>query len=281
MRVYKPGKYETVVHYENSLEMLTDWHTVPRDRRKARYNQSFTGGTVEDAKRHLEHGALEHVDSVRELWAELDSIETPKTEWFPAVTGTQVVVPNAIAGIPTVFRRKLHGQSEFAPIKIVFSIATSAGVPEYVIRKRGVAVMAFANKLSAHRPVELMVIYTHGTERRTNDSALILCVDIGHSPMNLAKALGVLASGPVDRGMSFDLTWKYTELPVGSIPWAWNAGGQGTRMETNVRRVLNMKPEDLFLGGAYIDDKVAQDPKAWVEKMVQQFKERNTEGIES
>jgi hypothetical protein len=68
---------------------------------------------------------------------------------------------------------------------------------------------------------------------------------------------------------------------VGSIPWAWNAGGQGKRMETNVRRVLNMKPEDLFLGGAYIDDKVAQDPKAWVEKMVQQFKERNTEGIES
>ena len=278
MRIYKPGAHETVVHYEDSYEMLEDWHTVPDDRRDKRERKSFLGGTIADAQRHLKYGALEHVDDVKALWTQLDEIETPKREWRPSVAGAQVVVPNAIAGIPTSFRRKQYGRSEFAPVKIVFSIATSGGIPEETIRKRGVAVMAFANKLSGYRPVELSVVYTHGTERGTQDAALILCVDVGHAPMNLSKALGILASGPVDRGISFDLTYKYTGLSVGNIPWAWGAGGQERLMEKNVRRVLNLKPQDLYLGGAYIDDSTARRPKEWIEKMIQQYKTRTEEG---
>lgn len=271
-RIVDLNRLERVVYFEDGFDFADAWDSCPRNRKDHTQDTEFMGGTKKEGLEHARVGNLKAVSKVESLWQELDEIETPRPTWVPAITGPQVVVPAALSGIPTCMRRKTNERTEFAPVRIVMNTSVSAGIGADVIRRRGIAAIAFANKLSGYRPVELVGVHTHSLGRG-GDSACVFVIPVGHSPINLAKACGLLASSQLYRGIGFDLTYRYTDLHVGWIPWAWSAGQDHNLMEKNLRRVLGLKRSDVYLGSAYVGKKIDSNPKAWVESMVERYKQ--------
>jgi hypothetical protein len=271
-------KLQCTVTYDYPFELVEKWKSV-LGQRKGNWDtiqhrsDSWAGGTTHDGVEHGIKGNTKIVARVEDLFNQLDEVETPRPVWQPTVAGAYPVIGDYLAGNPLDMRRKQTAYGDTNPIRIVFDVTTVHWLPHKTITDRGVAVLALANKLAAIRPVELVAIVQHSYKSRYG--RLTQWIPIGHSPINIAQALGVLASGPYVRMLSYDLAHHWCPDVGSSLPFAWSDKMECRSQEyVNQTRVdLGLGEEDLCFGPAGAGDDLATKPFEFIKRTIERLYE--------
>jgi hypothetical protein len=221
----------------------------------------WCGGTLDDAMRHANQGAQELVKRAWPKFERLGNLPTPRPEWVPSPCGAFPVVPQAIIGDPNSMRRRVNSARDSHPVRIFLEVAVSAGIEAHTIESRGAAVVALANRLGEMRPVEL---WGHWGMDYHNDSnpAFSYLWRVGHAPLNLAAALGALASAPFVRRVCYNLGRQRHPVCGGRPPWS---------SEKGIRQQIGAGPSDLVFPGGHLNDPLTNDPENFIRRTIERF----------
>ena len=117
-----------------------------------------------------------------------------------AVSGGVPCVPAMLAGHPLAMRRREKIIDDQAPLSIIIDIASSGGISEKTLLKRGAAVTALVRLLSAVRPVTLMIgcstTPTEGERNTDGNSAWHIFTRIDTTPIDLGRTAHLLSHTP-------------------------------------------------------------------------------------
>lgn len=184
-----------------------------------------------------------------------------------AVCGFVPNVPAAIQNHPEAFftRVRDEAQSMNAPLSIYVETSISAGVSNYEIVNRGIAVLAFVLAMQNIRPVDLYVVYAAGECLNTG-----IAVRIESRPLNLSVATWALTNFSFPRRLGFHSIKAVTKKHNRDIPWAWGLAGHSKDYEASIRDAFGLKPDDVYIPGGHLyDTLMLKDPIAWVKQMLE------------
>ena len=225
--------------------------------------------THKECVRKSRHGDESLVPAAEKLLDKLDAVvEIARPEWAPAIAGAYACVPEYLAGLPDHMRAMVPAMSDFTPVEIYVSTTCSAGIDSGLMLKRGTAILALVLKLQQMRPVRLnLLAETHG---RT-DGEYLQVIRVDSAPLNLAVACHCLTHVGFARRLTYGVAQRRDRFN-GQWPSSYNSGG--APWEAHVREVLEMNPQDLYIGAARSWDAMIKDPVRWVNAQVQAFAQR-------
>jgi hypothetical protein len=257
----------------DSPEEYHSWLSTIPSHIAHRYADSWSGGSFESNMDKLAHGDMSVVDEANAIIDQLKDAQV-FTVGIPvmrsSVVGFIPNVPAAIIGHPKdMWRRDIEDNTNLnAPLTIYTEVVVSGGVEHEELMRRGVAVLAFVLAMQAIRPVELYTINMLGGGRACYGTV----TKIETKPLDLARAAYMLTSTGYARALAFSSAYAMSNQVHGdcSGQWPWGSNPQNREYEPAMREMLGMQPEDIFLCGAFLYDKLAlTDPVAWVKQMIE------------
>lgn len=221
--------------------------------------------TWEQAKVNLLKGKLEAAREADKLIDKLagESVELDTPQWQQSVAGYFPCVPAYVAGFPDAMWTQAIVSSDRAPVRIFASVCCSAGVDAGDLEKRGVAILALCQKLQSVRPVELFIYADMGG----SGYALMPCIKIETSPLDLATATYTLSSAAFLRQLCFGWAHKYHW----SGQWAWGTDPRDKDGQRKTREALRLTDTDLLVPGGYSEDPLIKNPVAWINEQVAKY----------
>ncbi len=211
------------------------------------------------------------VPQAETLLEQLDAaIDITHSTWQPSVYGAYPIVPEFLAGAsPDYMRRRQVCSDDVSPITIYVSTTCSASLEADAMLKRGVAILALVLKLQAMRPVKLILLAeTHG---RSNGECL-QAIEINSQPLDLATICFALTHVGFARHLTYSLA---RELDGFNGSWPNQYGDGGARWEAHIRPILDMQPQDLYIGAARSWDEAITNPVPWVNAQIEHFRNLN------
>lgn len=239
--------------------------TMQTGRGKARQDDvdaEWAGGTAAEARARALRGWPEVSGQVRDLFDRLEAIETTRPEWTPSPVGAFPVVGDCLVGHPLPMRRRVNQRDALAPITVGLDLTLWHAHEPELVTARGVATLALVNHLSAVRPVRLVALGVWSkSHARTTAELFAVSFPVGHAPVNLAAACGILASPPLYRNHAITLAVGtcHTMPRGGPLP--------PDKYTAEVKELLGMSPEDLIIEAGQAV-KMAADPEAWIRRTI-------------
>lgn len=227
------------------------------------------GGRIEsvvERRASPDHQVINKAKSIiDQIDAELPMLHT--RELVEDVAGAYPIVPEAMAGYPLCMRRATYVQHTAAPLKLFTCVGVNGGVSNTQLVNRGIAILALAMKLSEMRPVELWVFDSNDAYKRVG-GAQYHCVKVDCAPMDMATAVFLLC----DPGVPRTLMFSAADENGFDGRWGWGADGGmypgEPRYDKAERIALGATPDDLVIRGAMEDDRMLNNPVAWVRDKV-------------
>lgn len=260
---------ETVVIYQSMADMLRCVEASPR------HHLPFCefGGykTTREACEYIRQGATpKECERTQALLAKInDTVQhRQKMQTVAAPSGSRVVVPDVLAGMPFPMRRRVSVSHDLAPVRIVVETLVSMGVEVRQLEQRGAAIAALAMRLGETRPVELWASW--GGRIARHDA--LGRVKLGTSPLTLAEVVAVMTTPMFARNAVYAQNLIQAGAIYGLQDWrgAWNKDPTTYGRNERMREALMLEPQDIFIPGGYFSeaDQFASDPVAWVESYV-------------
>lgn len=173
------------------------------------------------------------------------------------VVGAVPNIPAFLAGHPQCMRRRERTMRDTAPLAIFMDLASSMGIPQADILKRGVVLLALTRMLVLHRPVELWVGTSMGDGGMTSTCAW----QIDTAPIDLARAGFHIA----DVSMSRLFGYATCEMLVNE-----HIGGFGHR-DINMLKQAAGWNEVLYVPAIKYSDPLIQDPVGWLKRTMASY----------
>lgn len=227
----------------------------------------WSGGSREDNLNKLANGDMSLVQEAEALVnkmidAQVFTLGVPMLQH--SVVGFVPNVPAAIIGHPKdMWRRNTEDtQSLNSPLSIYAEVVVSGGVSHEELMQRGIAVLAFVMAMQSVRPIELYTYQGLGNSH----GAYGTVTKVETKPLDLARAAWMLTSPGYARTLAFAGAYH---LGPADGSWPWNSYPVKSEYEPSMREMLEMQPEDIFLCGAFLNDKLAlSNPVEWVRQMI-------------
>jgi hypothetical protein len=205
------------------------------------------------------------------------SVELPSTQdqWVADIAGACPIVPMAIAGLPDNMLRLEQVETSGVPLRIFVSVCLSAGCNERVVRKRGIAINALLQSVSARRPVELMIFGDMGG----HGYIVTPVIRVQAMPLDQSTLTGALTDEKFMRVLMFAYAHEHHRW---TGQWAWGTEPTSKEAQRKTREALGANPDDLLVYGAFIteQDLIIRDPLAWVQEQVALTEKSATEGFQ-
>lgn len=232
-------------------------------------SSSWAGGTYQQGIERGRYGYASKLEEMQSFSQSLEvAVETPRVQWQASPVGAYPIVPEVLIGVPNAMRMRDNSKSALAPLRIFVDLFVSAGIDHDDVTKRGLAVLSLADKVSMVRPVEVICgLVTRGESY--HGERLIAGFKLGHSPLNLSMACGVL-----DPAFIRHVTFQYAIPALGagySIPCPLRAGEDFDEYKKEVSEILTLAPHDLVIGPLSLGDKLTQDPVGFVRREVERL----------
>jgi len=191
----------------------------------------------------------------------LQQLSVNMADWVPSPFGAYPMVEDYLNGSPEPMRRKQWVERDTSALKIVVNGTSSAGIDAKLLARRGLVIAAFTMALGAVRPVELWQVIDG--DGRLGFSAVLW--PLATSPLDLALTCWALSSQRLARGFGYDFI-GWSNGFTGGWPW-----GKHNHLSTIPRlyEVLNLNPEDIYIPSVHLDDKIIQQPKLWLEEVLE------------
>lgn len=193
------------------------------------------------------------------------SVELPSTQdqWVSDIAGACPIVPMAIAGLPDNMLRLEKVETTGVPLRIFVSVCLSAGCSEAIVRKRGIAINALLQAVSARRAVELMIYGDMGGHRYI----VTPVIRVQAMPLDQSTLTGALTDEKFLRVLMFAYAHEHADW---GGAWAWSTEPTNPVAQAKTREALAANPDDLVIFGAYLSesDLIIRDPLAWVQQQV-------------
>jgi hypothetical protein len=217
---------------------------------------------------YSEVGDTKLVPTAEALLDKLDTqIETSRRMWERAPAGAFTCVPDMLAGLPTPMRRQMLTTDDRAPITILATTTSSAGISASTLAKRGTVILALVMALSRIRPVSLHQL-TVLDGKDTGET--VLTSEINTSPLDLATACYVLTSAGFARRLTYGLATKLNQFD-GGWPRGYRFGNSKPYFADLVLR-LGLDPKlTLVIASAELHDMLLSQPVAWINAQIANF----------
>lgn len=238
------------------------------------------GGATESGMQKIEKGDSCMADKVNHLLEQVDArLEgRQRREYVHSPNGAFPVVADYLLGLPMNMRRRQAIESEQAPIRIIVETAVSSGINDTMLVNRGAALAALVMRLSETRAVELWTLW--GTTVRGTAHVFGL-VQIETAPIDIAHVATVMASKDFARAIEFSAALQQANArsQYESIEWNWGVDPTNGRRIAEIRNILELEPQDVFMPGGYLDDSqlMMNSPVEWVNKFLNS--QRKVEGL--
>lgn len=236
----------------------------------------YGAASTADAVAYVKQGASEHEQA--QTRALMDKVDTElsdreRREYVASPVGAFACVPEYLQGMPANMRRRVHVESEAAPVRIVVETLVSGGVNTATLARRGAAIAALVTRLSETRPVELWAAWSmlpRGISRR-RPGTVVGKVKLDTSPISLGHLCAVMNSAQFYRAVTFPLALAANGAAwdeYGGMAWGWSADPTQTGRNVRMREALGLDAADVFIPGGYLSesDIMMRDPVAWVNK---------------
>lgn len=259
------GQYARVWHFDSMTEM-----TRALAPSVSGWNKQFTGLSAEQAAERGITGNNALVPEAEKLLSEIqtENLTVPSSHWEPSVAGAFPVVPAFLANDPESMMRLAPASSSRAPIRIFVDLTSSADVSHEQLKRRGIALLAFAMIVSQERPCEFRVATVlDAGQRGRNMSAVVFNIET--MPLELATACHALTSQGITRGYGFDWLEEQAKAYGG---WAWGSKPDA-KYERLSRVAFGIGENDLYIAPMYSDDPF-KSPVDWIRKKLARFQER-------
>lgn len=193
------------------------------------------------------------------------SVELPsyQDQWVQDVQGAVPVVPMAIAGLPDNMLRCERVVAPGVPLRVFVSVGLSGGMDNEMTRKRGIAIVALLQHLSAKRPTELWLYDDSGGPGYMVGPV----VRVQATPLDVATLVSVLADPDFERALCFPFL---TGNDQGQVGWAFGMSPSVPLCQELTRKALNANPDDLLILGGHLEygAQILTDPMGWIADMV-------------
>lgn len=232
--------------------------------------QWYGGETAEATLRLTALGDTTLVPKAEALLAQLNTeIAVPRRTWERAPAGAFCSVPDVLAGLPTPMRRLRHTQDERAPLTILVTTTSSAGISAALLRKRGTVILALVLALSRIRSVSLrQLTVLNGTRDGTGETAIT--AEINTTPLDIATACYVLTSAGFARRLTYDLA-RTLNGSTGLWPRDYAYSNSAHYFTALVPRLGLDPKQTLLISSAEAADTILSTPVAWVNAQVARF----------
>lgn len=219
--------------------------------------------TLPQAARYAMRGAYEEdCRTANKLLAKIDATleDRAKPQWVPGVTGAYPMVPDYLAGFPENMRQLAYMESDTAPVKIVASSVSSAGVSAKDVEIYAAAIAALALAVGQIRPVEF---YMATSVVFAGSRAAHSLVRMDDKPVNVSQVVAMY-SPAVSRQACYTLGYVLAGIPT----YAGN-NGLADKPEN-----FGVGPLDIFVPGILLDTMkdITTDPAAWVNKHLAKYR---------
>lgn len=252
----------TIVRIDVQANQLGSFFSKINERIDRNYSmRDWIGGSISEVDEMVKYGDISQVAASKEFAKEVERkipLPTRKELRVRSICGGSVSVPAALSGNPLAFRRNVVQEDPRNPVKIYVDIGISCGIEAETAQTRGRAIIAFASLLSQTRPVEV-IAFTYLRLSGQNREALI-CINLGLTPINWAKAGAVLCNTALLRDFGFRAARFALDYDQGYEKW-----GTQYRGDVVSDDVLKAGADDIVVGRAYYGSKVATDPIGWVQ----------------
>jgi hypothetical protein len=237
----------------------------------------------------LDKGSEKHVPEARKLLSKLMlQVETPTKVWRHDVVGYFPDVPTALAGDPEAMWIQDTTTHDRSPLRVWLGVTSDGSITEDQLRRRGIALAAFAIAMSEVRPViitcwvnrgEYASGSTYGYRRAPASSAALkgalISWDIKSSPLVLAQLLASTADPLITRHVGLPAcTLLNPELTHPGAPFH---PYQYARNHAALREALGCAPDDLYLPMIERDDPLLSDPVGWVRTNIAHYSNTDQE----
>lgn len=180
------------------------------------------------------------------------------------VVGAVPNVPSFLAGHPQHMRRRERVARDSAPLTIFVNLTSSMGIPQDVILRRGIVLLALVRMLVEHRAVELWV----GTNLSDGRVSATAAWRIDTTPLDLARAAFHVSAVAMSRLFGY----ATAEMLVDQ-----HLSGSDSQIEKKIGaavgwgEVVCVPPVDLY-------DPMVTDPVGWLRRVMRQYVGGEEEG---
>lgn len=271
----------TLVQFK-SMNHAAHWFNHENGGKHRTADNAFYGDTPKATANAIRVGDTGYAERAKRIINKIMHVApAPKTrKKVRAVAGGGYLdVGAAYAGSPVCLVQRRVVKDERAPVKIVFDCSVSGAISAETIERRGAAVLALVQRLSAERAVDLHVI---GGLKASGAGTMIAAMPIQTRPLDLGRAAWALSSPSVLRRLFFScstqLAWTKSGKPVQTdhIAWAFNdhTWQQKKLCAWYAEQLGAHKDDTLLLESRYIDAgdfNSDEDAAAWVNKTLARF----------
>lgn len=245
--------------------------------RKHPSNSRGWGQAPESLCQKFLSGDESYVASAEQYLDKLNDIlpETLRNEWHADVFGPVISVPDYLSNSPLPFRRERVSESSCAPIRIVASLTSSAGVSHEHLKERGIVILALLMKLQQVRPVDL-ILYCEMDCDGYNTGMGIASLNIESRPLSIAHALVALSDSMIARQIFYNcisaeaINRKFRGS-AGGWPEGFVYGGNNTKYFEQVKKEFGMTDGELYIPPTYLTDPIVNKPLEWLNENLQKL----------
>jgi hypothetical protein len=201
--------------------------------------------------------------------------ETLRNEWHNDVFGPIVSVPDYLSNSPVPFRRERISESSCAPVRIIVSLTSSAGISAEVLRERGIVILALLMKVQQVRPIDLTVYCELDCDGH-NTGMGIVSLNIESKPLSIGSALNAMANSDIARQMFYNCIGSESIIRGfkggrGGWPETFTYGGKNIEYFKSVKELFKMTDGDLYIPPTYLTDPIVQNPLGWINENLQKL----------
>lgn len=249
-------RYDSIEHYCRTLEQMPYCSNRTRD-----CVRSLRSGN---------HAAAKEAQGIIEAMQDQGVFTQSARFVKPHYYGARPNISAVVAGHPkSMYKRRVPGASRSGPLTFYVDLVVSSGAAGITF-KRGVAIMALVLAMRRFRPCSLYAF--DGTDHsicHSNRSHIVPVIFYATAiePTDLASACEMFTNSDIPfKPPREHATFRHKDA---QLTWAWDMKPNSRLYKDGARRVLQMSPQDLFITGGYLDDRLMfDDTVAWVKRQV-------------
>lgn len=230
----------------------------------------YAGETSESARRKVQLGDNLLVQESDKLLAQLEDQVVHSRHWrnLDDVVGALPNVPAYIAGTPINMRRRVKVSRDDAPLTLFVDLTSSGGINAHALLARGVATLALTRLLVEHRAVTLYAGIALGGGQLSGGSSTIAW-RIDTAPLDLARAVFMLASASVSRGIGYQISQaREGHASGGSWPFH-NFEKHKASGQERLERVLG--ETICYVPPIFVTDELVTAPVEWIKRELAKY----------
>lgn len=180
--------------------------------------------------------------------------------------GSRPNITAYLAGHPKQMFRRVHDEhtSINTPISIYIETTVSAGVSDYQIVNRGIALTAFVLAMQSIRPVEMYAVSSVLTHQ---DNLVTMCTKVCSGTIDTGRVMYALTSNAYARRVGLAMLNQF----IGVHPRTSHQVPTTKENCEKVRAELGLSHEDIYIPGGHLyDSKMLNEPVAWVREKVEE-----------